>query len=68
MGWLQFNVDVTEEFESPFMSTSDIIDTEVGCGNTFGAAGPLTYFRLPSDDCNGTVKASVGEGKFVGDD
>lgn len=63
----------TEELESPAMGTADIIGTTVGCENTCGAihgrmkAGPLTYFRLSTDDFEGTVKAYVGEGRFVDD-
>ncbi|TNH07842.1 L-fucose/L-arabinose isomerase family protein [Testudinibacter sp. TR-2022] len=64
----------TEELDNPFMSTADIIGTTVGCENTCGAingrmkAGPLTYFRLSTDDFSGKVKAYVGEGKFVDDE
>ncbi|MDD2341507.1 MAG: L-fucose/L-arabinose isomerase family protein [Tolumonas sp.] len=63
----------TEELENPAMGTADIIGTTVGCENTCGAihgrmkAGPLTYFRLSTDDFTGKVKAYVGEGKFVDD-
>lgn len=64
----------TSELDNPFMSTADIIGTTVGCGNTCGAingrmnAGPLTYFRLSTDDFSGTTRAYVGEGKFVDDE
>jgi len=64
----------TSELDNPFMSTADIIGTTVGCGNTCGAingrmkAGPLTYFRLSTDDFTGVVKSYVGEGKFVDDE
>ncbi|PJC87196.1 fucose isomerase [Vibrio sp. HA2012] len=64
----------TSELDNPFMSTADIIGTTVGCGNTCGAingrmkAGPLTYFRLSTDDFSGKVKAYVGEGRFVDDE
>lgn len=64
----------TEELHSPFMSTADIIGTTVGCGNTCGAingrmkAGPLTYFRLSTDDFTGQVKAYAGQGKFLDDE
>ncbi|HBO39270.1 MAG TPA: fucose isomerase [Pasteurellaceae bacterium] len=64
----------TEELHNPFMSTADIIGTTVGCENTCGAingrmkSGPLTYFRLSTDDFDGKVKAYVGEGKFVDDE
>ncbi|WP_165314093.1 L-fucose/L-arabinose isomerase family protein [Vibrio ziniensis] len=64
----------TSELDNPFMSTADIIGTTVGCGNTCGAIngrmkpGPLTYFRLSTDDFTGQVKSYVGEGKFVDDE
>jgi len=64
----------TDELEKPYMSTADIIGTTVGCENTCGAingrmkAGPLTYFRLSSDDFSGQIKAYLGEGKFVDDE
>ena len=64
----------TEELHNPFMSTADIIGTTVGCENTCGAingrmkSGPLTYFRLSTDDFEGKVKAYVGEGKFIDDE
>lgn len=63
----------TDELENPAMGTADIIGTTVGCENTCGAihgrmkSGPLTYFRLSTDDFTGKVKAYVGEGKFVDD-
>lgn len=59
--------------ESPTMGTADIIGTTVGKENTCGAvhgrlkSGPLTYFRLSSDDFTGEVKAYVGEGRSVDD-
>ncbi|PJG85333.1 L-fucose/L-arabinose isomerase family protein [Conservatibacter flavescens] len=64
----------TDELKDPFMTTADIIGTTVGCENTCGAingrmkSGPLTYFRLSSDDFEGKIKAYVGEGKFVDDE
>lgn len=64
----------TAGLHNPFMSTADIIGTTVGCGNTCGAingrmkAGPLTYFRLSTDEFTGKVKAYVGEGRFVDDE
>lgn len=64
----------TEELINPFMATADIIGTTVGCENTCGAingrmkCGPLTYFRLSTDDFEGRIKAYTGEGKFVDDE
>ncbi len=63
-----------ESLEKPTMGTADIIGTTVGNANTCGAvhgqmkAGPLTYFRLSSDDFTGTIKAYVGEGQVLDDD
>ncbi|CAM3623783.1 hypothetical protein VA7868_01899 [Vibrio aerogenes CECT 7868] len=63
----------TSELDNPFMSTADIIGTTVGCENTCGAingrmkSGPLTYFRLSTDEFEGVVKSYVGEGRFVDD-
>jgi L-fucose isomerase-like protein len=62
-----------ESLENPVMGTADIIGTTVGCENTCGAvhgrmkAGPLTYFRLSSDDFTGKIRAYVGEGTVVND-
>ena len=59
--------------ESPKMGTADIIGTTVGKENTCGAvhgrlkAGPMTYFRLSTDDLTGEVKAYVGEAQSVND-
>ncbi|MFP2513642.1 L-fucose/L-arabinose isomerase family protein [Buttiauxella agrestis] len=63
----------SSSLESPSMGTADIIGTTVGKENTCGAvhgrlkSGPLTYFRLSSDDFTGEVKAYVGEGQSVDD-
>lgn len=63
----------TAELEQPTMGTADIIGTTVGCENTCGAihgrmkAGPLTFFRVSTDEFTGKVKAYVGEGAFVDD-
>jgi L-fucose isomerase-like protein len=64
----------TSDLDNPFMSTADIIGTTVGCENTCGAingrmkSGPLTYFRLSTDDFSGAVKSYVGEGRFLDDE
>lgn len=63
----------SSSLETPSMGTADIIGTTVGKENTCGAvhgrlkSGPLTYFRLSSDDFTGEVKAYVGEGQSVDD-
>ena len=31
------------------------------------ASGPMTYFRVDTDDTNGIIKAYLGEGKFTDD-
>jgi L-fucose isomerase-like protein len=55
------------------VSTAPILGTVVGEENTYGAlegrtpAGPLTYGRLTTDDVNGTILASVGEGDLTDD-
>jgi L-fucose isomerase-like protein len=55
------------------MGTADIIGTTVGKENTCGAvhgrlkSGPLTYFRLSTDDLTGEIKAYVGQGQSVDD-
>lgn len=60
--------------ESPAMGTADIIGTTVGKENTCGAvhgrlkSGPMTYFRLSTDDLTGEIRAYVGEGKSVDDE
>lgn len=63
----------SESLESPTMGTADIIGTTVGKENTCGAVhgrlkgGPLTYFRLSTDDFSGKIKAYVGEGQSIND-
>lgn len=55
------------------ISTAPIIGTSVGVENTYGAlegrtpAMPLTYGRISTDDCKGTIKAYVGEGELTND-
>ncbi|MFM2484695.1 L-fucose/L-arabinose isomerase family protein [Celerinatantimonas yamalensis] len=64
----------TKHLHEPFMSTADIIGTTVGNENTCGAingrmkSGPLTYFRLSTDEFSATMKAYVGQGALVDDD
>jgi len=56
------------------ISTAPIIGTTVGTENTYGAldgrtpAMPLTYGRISTDDCNGIIKAYVGEGELTNDE
>jgi L-fucose isomerase-like protein len=55
------------------MSTAPILGTSVGTENTYGAldgrtpAMPLTYGRISTDDCNGVIKAYIGEGELTND-
>lgn len=58
---------------TPEISELDVLGESLGRANCFGAVkgkvqpGPLTYFRLSSDDRAGTLKAYVGEGDFTDD-
>jgi L-fucose isomerase-like protein len=53
------------------ISNLDILGKTLGAERCFGAikgkvaAGPLTYFRLSTDDRNGKIKTYVGHGEFV---
>jgi L-fucose isomerase-like protein len=57
----------------PEISELDVLGTVIGQEKCFGAvkgkvkAGPMTFFRLSSDDKRGTLKAYVGEGDFTDD-
>jgi L-fucose isomerase-like protein len=59
--------------EDPEISNLDVIGTVVGQEKCFGAvkgkvkAGPMTYFRLSTDDRAGRIKTYVGEGAFTDD-
>lgn len=58
---------------TPEISELDVLGTVIGREKCFGAvkgkvkAGPMTFFRLSSDDPAGTLKAYVGEGEFTDD-
>jgi len=58
---------------APEISELDVLGTVIGKEKCFGAvkgkvkAGPMTFFRLSSDDRHGTLKAYVGEGAFTDD-
>ncbi len=58
---------------TPEISNLDVLGTVIGSEKCFGAvkgkvkAGPMTFFRLSSDDARGTLKAYVGEGEFTDD-
>ncbi len=59
--------------ETPEISELDVLGETIGRAKCFGAvkgkvkAGDLTYFRLSTDDRNGTMKAYLGEGEFTDD-
>lgn len=61
-------------FDAPIeISNLDVLGTTLGAENCFGAvkgkvsAGPMTYFRLSTDDVRGKIRAYVGEGEFTDD-
>jgi len=55
------------------VSNLDVLGTTLGAENCFGAvkgqaaAGPMTFFRISTDDAWGTIKAYVGEGEITDD-
>jgi len=57
--------------KEPTIGTLDLLGTVVGSENSFGAVkgkvspGPLTYYRLSTDDPKGIVKSYLGEGDVI---
>lgn len=55
----------------PNIGTLDVLGTALGSENTFGAIkgkvtlGPLTYYRISTDDPKGIVKSYLGEGDII---
>lgn len=55
------------------ISTLDMLGESLGRENCFGAvkghvgAGPMTYFRVSTDDPRGVIKGYLGEGEFTDD-
>jgi len=55
------------------ISNLDVLGTTLGQENCFGAvkgkvkAGPMTFFRLSTDDPLGIIKGYIGEGEFTDD-
>jgi len=55
------------------ISELDVLGGTLGRENCFGAikgkvkAGPMTFFRISTDDCNGKIRAYLGEGDFTDD-
>jgi len=59
--------------EEPEISELGVLGTVLGPENCFGAVkgkvkgGPMTYFRISTDDAHGSVRAYLGEGEFTDD-
>lgn len=59
--------------KTPEISNLDVIGADVGEEISFGAikaqvvAGPMTFFRMSTDDTRGLIKSYVGEGDFTDD-
>ncbi|MBC7476729.1 MAG: fucose isomerase [Pseudorhodobacter sp.] len=59
--------------DTPEISELDVLGESIGRSKCFGAVkgkvkpGPMTYFRLSSDDRAGTLKCYLGEGEFTDD-
>ncbi|WP_237151862.1 L-fucose/L-arabinose isomerase family protein [Oryzibacter oryziterrae] len=57
--------------DTPNIGELDVLGATIGREKCFGAvkgkvkAGPMTYFRLSTDDRAGTVKCYLGEGEFT---
>jgi len=55
------------------ISNLDILGKDLGYDNCFGAikgkvaAGPMTYFRVSTDDFQGRIRSYLGEGDFTKD-
>lgn len=55
------------------ISNLDVLGTTLGQENCFGAikgkvkSGPMTFFRVSTDDVFGTIKTYLGEGEFTDD-
>lgn len=59
--------------DTPEISELDVLGESIGRSKCFGAVkgkvkpGPMTYFRLSSDDRAGRLKCYLGEGEFTND-
>ncbi|MGV8985898.1 MAG: L-fucose/L-arabinose isomerase family protein [Cypionkella sp.] len=59
--------------DTPEISELDVLGESIGRSKCFGAVkgkvkpGPMTYFRLSSDDRAGSLKCYLGEGEFTDD-
>ncbi len=60
--------------EEPEMSYQDILSEDVGKNNCYGtivgriSPGPATFFRLSTDDNNGTIRSYLAEGEYTDDE
>lgn len=58
---------------TPEIADLDILGETLGRENCFGAvkgkvaSGPMTYFRISTDDQQGKIKSYLGEGEFIDD-
>ena len=58
---------------TPEISTLDVLGTQLGHEDTFGAVkgkvapGAFSFFRISTDDTAGCIKAYVGEGQITAD-
>ncbi|SHO42816.1 L-fucose/L-arabinose isomerase family protein [Desulfopila aestuarii] len=58
---------------TPEIADLDILGETLGRENCFGAvkghvaSGPMTYFRISTDDPRGKIKSYLGQGKFTDD-
>jgi len=58
---------------TPEISELDVLGTVIGRDKCFGAvkgkvrAGPMSFFRVSTDDINGTIRTYTGEGEFTDD-
>ncbi|MDD7973915.1 L-fucose/L-arabinose isomerase family protein [Roseinatronobacter alkalisoli] len=59
--------------DTPEISELDVLGESIGRSKCFGAVkgkvkpGPMSYFRLSSDDRAGTLRCYLGEGEFTDD-
>lgn len=59
--------------EEPEMSYQDILSEEVGKSNCYGtivgriSPGPATFFRVSTDDNDGTIRSYLAEGEYTDD-
>ncbi len=57
----------------PEISNLGVLGTQIGADKCFGAVkgpvapGPMTYFRISTDDTRGRIKSYLGQGEFTAD-